>query len=468
MKRTLIILSIFMVISSISCAQKGYRIEVQIEGIADTTLLLGYHLGEKKFVADTAKVNSRGIAVFEGDSLLNGGMYIIIVPNKTYFDILLSSNQHFKVKTKIDNQLENLEFTNSPENNAFAKYQKFMNEKQKAMTDLRNEMQGVAQKSDEEKKFMDRMNELDKQVKTYWDQVIDENKGTFLASIIKSLKPIEIPEFQIPENTANADSLKWVLSYQYNQKHYLDNIDLADDRLMRTPFFQSRLDFYLDKVILPIPDSIIYYTDKIIEKTQSNKMMFQYVTSHLLTKYQASNIMGMDAVFVHIAEKYYLSGMANWLSNDIIEKIKNRVNELKPNLVGNIAPNITMAGLDNKTYSLHAIKAKVTIVYFWEPGCSHCKKVTPILIEKYNQYKDKGLEVFAVYTQGDMPKWKEYVEANKLTWLNVWDPYRNTDYHKLYDIYSTPVIFVLDANKKIIAKRIGIESIDSILEPLLK
>jgi hypothetical protein len=52
----------------------GYRIEVKIDGLKDTTLLLGYHFGEKKFVSDTARLDSNGVAIFEGDSLLKGGI----------------------------------------------------------------------------------------------------------------------------------------------------------------------------------------------------------------------------------------------------------------------------------------------------------------------------------------------------------------------------------------------------------
>lgn len=468
MKKALTILVILTLGASLSYAQKGYRFEVRIDGLKDTTLLLGYHLGDKKFVADTAKVNSKGVAIFESDTLLHGGMYIVILPQRSYFDFLVSNNQRFSMHTQIDNLLDNLKFTGSPENTAFLGYQQFMNEKQKTIGEIRNKLQNVTPKSDSEKELMDQMAALDQQVKANWDRIIKENPGTFLASIISSLKPIDIPEFNIPSEASNPDSLRWVMSYTYNQKHYLDNINLSDDRLMRTPFFQHRLDFYFDKVLLPIPDTIKLYVDKVIERTASNNKMYQYVLSQLLTKYQSSNIMGMDAVFVHIAEKYYLSGRAKWLSADIIDKIRTRVNELKPNLIGNTAPNFRMTSLANRVIDLHSIKAKATILYFWEPSCSHCKKVTPILREKYEQYKSKGLEVVAVYTQGDMPKWKEYVDNNKLTWINVWDANRATNYHKLYDIYSTPVIYVLDADKKIVAKRIGIESLDSILEGLLK
>jgi thiol-disulfide isomerase/thioredoxin len=174
--------------------------------------------------------------------------------------------------------------------------------------------------------------------------------------------------------------------------------------------------------------------------------------------------MGMDAVFVHIAEKYFLSGQTPWITEETKGKIADRVADLKPNLIGQIAPNFRMSTIGGGVQELHKVKAEVTVVYFWEPSCSHCKKVTPQLRDIYNKYKDKGLEVVAVYTQGEKDKWSEYVDTNKLTWINVWDPTRVSRYHKLYDIYSTPVMYVLDKDKKIVAKRIGVESLERFIE----
>lgn len=471
MKRLFIITSIILSISLSACAQ-GYKIEVEIDGIKDTTLLLGYHFGEKKFVADTAQVNSAGVAIFEGDSLLPGGMYIVILPQQTFFDILLSNNkpsdQQFGVSTSADNMLEDLKFTKSPENTAFANYQRFMSEKQKQMTDLHSQMQNAGEDKEKEQEVIKKINALDKEVKAYWDKVISENPGTFLANIIKSMKPIEFPDFNIPENAANADSLRWVKSYTFNQRHFFDNIDLTDDRLIRTPFFQNRIETYFDRVLLPIPDTVIHYGDDLIERTKSNPEMFQFMISHLFGKYQNSSIMGMDAVFVHLAEKYYLSGEVKWISESIKKRIADRVSELKPNLLGQVAANISMKDINNKTVELHSLNSKVTIVYFWEPKCSHCKKVTPQLKEIYQKYKTKGVEVFAVYTQNEKSTWTDYVNKNSLDWINVWDPTRISQYHKLFDIYSTPIIYVLDKDKKIIAKNIGIESLERFIEEGLK
>lgn len=454
-----------------ACAQnkQAYRIEVNLSDLKDTTLLLGYHFGEKKFIADTAQLDSQGKAVFMGDTLLPGGMYIVVLPQRSYFDILVGDNQNFSLSTSASNSLEDLTFTGSSENTSFANYQRFMGKKQEQMNQLRTQIQQNEGNAEKEKEITEEIKKLDKEVNTYWDKIIKENPNTLFANIIKSLKPIEFPEFEIPEDASNADSLRWVLSYQYNQNHFFDNIELTDSRFIRTPFFQSRIDAYFDKTLLPIPDTIIAYADKLIDQVRDNQEMFQYIISHLFSKYQNSAIMGMDAVFVHLAEEYYLSGEMKNISESLKQKIAERVADLKPNLIGQIAPNVSMRDSNNKLRELHAVEAKVTIIYFWEPSCSHCKKVTPELRKLSNKYKDKGISVFAVYTQGEQERWMDYIKEKEITnWINVWDPYRSTNYHKLYDIYSTPILYILDKDKRIIAKRIGIESLERFIEEELK
>jgi thiol-disulfide isomerase/thioredoxin len=179
--------------------------------------------------------------------------------------------------------------------------------------------------------------------------------------------------------------------------------------------------------------------------------------------------MGMDNVFVHIAEEYYITGKADWISDETMEKLKEEVAKHRFNLVGNIAQDLKMETINEEYERLHEIKAKFTLVYFFEPHCGHCKKVTPEVHKLYQEYDREDFEVFAVYTQGDKTEWLEYIhDKGYEDWINVWDPYNLTNFRFFYNIYSTPTLYLLDKDKKIIAKRIGAETLRSILEIELK
>lgn len=463
--RRLVFLLVFAFIGLSTFAQKSaYRIEVQVEGLKDTSLLLGYHFGDKKFVSDTAKVNSKGVAVFTGDSLLKGGIYLVILPGKTYFEVLISDNQQFGIKTTKDKFHENLKFINSPENDAFLEYQRFMIDMQAKNKDLSTQMKEALKDSVKSHELKAKLDDLNADVVKYWNSIIETHKGKLLASLVKAMKNVEIPEFSIPKETPKYDSLQWVHSYQFNKLHYFDNIDFTDSRLLRTPILEGKINSYFDRVLIPHPDSIIPQAISLVEKSKVNKEVFQYVLSFLVNKFQTSERMGMDGVFVALSEKYYLTNQAWWADQKLVDKIAERVKALKPNLIGNVAPDLWLPNPYGQYYRLSEIKAKVTVVYFWDPECGHCKKVTPELKKTYDKFKSKGLEVFAVFTQGDQPKWMEYINKNDLNFINVWDPTFSSNFRNLYDIYSTPVMFVLDQNKKIVLKRISVETLNSYLE----
>ena len=122
-------------------------------------------------------------------------------------------------------------------------------------------------------------------------------------------------------------------------------------------------------------------------------------------------------------------------------------------------------------FQLLDIKAKFIILYFWESDCGHCKTATPILYEAYGRLKPKGVEVVAVSTLGGEDgkvKWANYINENGFyDWINAWNPYDFT-YKTIYDIPSTPQLFILDEERKIIAKRIGPEQAEKIIEAILK
>jgi thiol-disulfide isomerase/thioredoxin len=125
-----------------------------------------------------------------------------------------------------------------------------------------------------------------------------------------------------------------------------------------------------------------------------------------------------------------------------------------------------------KYINMYDVKAKYTVVVFWDHGCGHCKKEIPKLMEVYkNKLKAKGVAVYAVESEEKPKEWKKFISENKLNgWIHVQelDNYKRAVTKKIYDIYSTPVIYLLDENKIIRAKRIDAEQIEGIIDMLEK
>ena len=130
-----------------------------------------------------------------------------------------------------------------------------------------------------------------------------------------------------------------------------------------------------------------------------------------------------------------------------------------------------MVDTSGNRVSLYDVKAKYTVVIFWDHGCGHCKKEVPKLSDIYKtKLKQKGVEVYAIETENKPDEWKKFIREHQLEWINVNEPddYNRAVTKKFYDIYSTPVIYLLDENKIIKAKRIDTEQLGGFIDMLEK
>jgi thiol-disulfide isomerase/thioredoxin len=310
--------------------------------------------------------------------------------------------------------------------------------------------------------------EHEKRMLEFLKSTAGKKPGSFLSLLVKALIPVEVPEFKIPDNGLNADSLRWIAGYSYNRDHFFDNIDLSDSRLVRTPILHNRLSTYFSKVLIQHPDSLSRMIPIIVDKTEGDSVMFRYLVVFLFNHFRESPIMGHDGITVKIIDDYYLSGRANWINQETFESLSEDANRLRTNLIGKKAVDLVMETYSGQHKSIYDIKKDFTIVYFWEPNCGHCKTSTPKLKELYNKYKAKDIEVFAVCTQDNREEWEAYIAEHQLDWINAWDPDRSTHFDFFYNVNATPLIYILNKEKIIIAKKIGVENIEGFLNDYRK
>jgi thiol-disulfide isomerase/thioredoxin len=465
MKKTIIAIFLFIIsFYSYSQLKSGYEIDININGLRDSAIYLAYHLGDKQYIKDTVSLDKKGHCIFAGNELLPQGIYMIVLPGKKYFEILISKDQIFSISCIYSNYINTLNFTGSDENSAFIEYQKKWMLMQQQAASIAKRAQNNKQNPDSLKLLTSMQKEQEYKMKAYLKSVINTNNGNLLSTLVKALLPLEIPEFPVPYTSKNPDSVRWVINYNYNKDHFFDNIDLTDERLLRTPILQARLNAFFTNVVIQSPDSINKEIDKIIVKCQGNYKVFQFVAVYLFNHFRESEIMGHDAVIVKLADDIYLSGKADWVSKEFKDDLRRQVDLMRPNLIGLKAENLIMDSYKGIFVSLYDIEKEFTILYFWEPDCGHCKEATPKLRDYYNKVKSENIEVFAICTTSDRAKWTKYIEENKLQWINGWDPQRKSHFDFYYNIQSTPMIYILDRNKKIIAKKLAVEDITSFIE----
>ena len=454
----------FLSVLAFGQVNKGYEISFKIDGLSDSTVYLAYHLGDKQYLKDSVRLDKSGNGLFKGKEPLPQGIYMIVLPGRKYFEMLIPDDQIFSVTCNYQDYFKTLKFSGSDENSAFLDYQT----KWVSMQDEANRIDNRVQKNKSNNDSIRVLSELRKnqedKMKVFLNEVINKNKGSLLALLIKAMLPIEVPPIVLPANTINPDSVKWIRSYLYNKDHFFDNIDFNDERLLRTPILQGKLNAFFSNTVIQLADSINKEIDKIIQKCSGNHKVFQFVSVYLFNHFRESEIMGHDAVMVKLADDIYLSGKAEWTTPEWRENLRKEVDRIRPNLIGQKGHELIMETFAGPYASLYDIKKDFTILYFWEPNCGHCQEATPKLKVYYDKVKNDGIEVFTVCTQSDRAKWEKYISDNNLTWINGWDPKRLTNFDYYYNVQSTPTIYILDKNKVIIAKKLSVESIGPFIE----
>ena len=242
------------------------------------------------------------------------------------------------------------------------------------------------------------------------------------------------------------------------RKHFWDYTDLNSKSTLINPFFEKNRKIYYEQVLGHDPDTVIKHMNRLFNSSMDEQVRKVFVSTATYY-YETSNYMGEDKVFVWLAQTYYNSGFADWMDKDDLAKIKDKSDGLSTELIGNPARDFAFDTKDRGRIKLSEVQSPITILYFWDSTCGHCKKETPRLKKFYEEYKDKGVEVVAITLENEFTSWNKYIDQNELTWINGYESnFERPNFLWYYYIPSTPKKLVLDKDKKIIAKNLDVET----------
>ena len=378
-------------------AQDGHKIEIKIKDYdAEYCFLTGYYGKKKYIIKDTLFRIKKGLYIAEGDEPLATGLYAVLLPPKNLpFELMISSedDQHFSIESDTLDLIKNLKIKGSEENSAFYDYLRFTGEKRLEIQTLQKEAEGEENKK-KKQKIADKISTLKETISQYQQDYISKHKGWLSAAMLKASTDVKVPD--PAEKLTEEEESKYRMHYYRN--HYFDNLDFSDDRLLRSPVYFQKIDFFLNKLTYQIPDSLNKSVDYILGKARANDKLYRYTVFEMVSRYGNSKIVGMDAVFVHIVENYVQGQTFEDVDEDNVAKIIKTAREFKPLLIGKKAPNITMQTIEGQDIKLYDMDADYTVLYIWDSDCGHCKKVAPEMVRFYENYKDKGVEIFAICT----------------------------------------------------------------------
>ena len=219
--------------------------------------------------------------------------------------------------------------------------------------------------------------------------------------------------------------------------NFWDGIEAFDGPTNENPILAAQLDFYFDKIVAPLPDSITLEINRLIERTESNADLRDFILWHLLEKYRHPEYMSQDQVFVWLYDQYFSRLGIKDLHETNLALIRDKAETFRRLALFHLAPNIAV----NDSVDLHSIESEYTVLFFYDHDCDLCQQEMQDLDSVLETHPEIKLVAIDLNT----------------------DDVRVDSLYELYDIETTPLIYVLDKNKRIIAKKIRARQIPLIL-----
>ena len=229
---------------------------------------------------------------------------------------------------------------------------------------------------------------------------------------------------------------------------------------------------YFDSLSLTLPaDSICTKVDSLIvqggsaeQKSRIAGLAFDY--------FSGSSLMGMDAVAVHIADRWFLSRELKWSDEATFPMLYTYAEFNRQSLIGKPAPELNMESYEGGTVSTRTGDGSYKILYFYDETCGTCREQTAQLVSLLKGYDGEAVSLYAINSMGDRTTWKPYIDeyfaqiptGRKMAVYNLTDPEDRNDWRRKYGVLKTPTMVLIDPDNVIVGRQLDCNALAQLLK----
>ena len=443
-----------------SSASGPANFEITVNGCpAGMVQMIGFY-ADNVFRVDSALVNAKGQFSFANPNGYPEGLYTLQLPGGLAMQLLLGEDQEFSMEGQYQNVNESMQVKGCLENELLYQNLRFQAQLDPQLQNLNTQLRSLQKGTPAHEAMRQEIADLSRQRTEHIQSFKTQYpKALFTKYKLAGQNPPQpdVSQLRTPEDIARS-----VSSFR---KALWENVDFGDERLLRTPVIFSKLKRYMNPLTAQQPDSIILSASYLLDKVVGSPKFYEFFANWIMIQYEPSEttLMDPEAVYVHMMQHYFTYDRAHWADSATIYSLQLRAREMAGSLVGHKALDVQAPNEKGELKSILEIKAPYIIVYLFDPECTLCAEETPRLVAFYNQWKNRGVEVFSIVLNADEAGWKDYIRKNNLNWINVFDPTNQSFYGKYY-VDHTPEIYVLNPDRTIIAKNLKVEQIAAVIE----
>lgn len=249
------------------------------------------------------------------------------------------------------------------------------------------------------------------------------------------------------------------------RQHYFDRMDFTDTSLLRTTVFPNKAISYLSLYSnnrlsqKQLEMEFIKAVTIMLSATSVNTEVYKFFLDYLVGGFDKYHF---DEVITYIAENFQdpYSCEDQKRKSSLQKKLEN----FKKIAIGKQAPEFSLPDTKGNQIPLSALTAEYTLIVFYSIDCQHCRDMMPRLKTLYDNQRPRKFEILAISLDTNRTAWLDFIQTGKYNWINISDLMGfSGPVADLYNIYATPSIFLLDRDKKIIAKPISFRDLDQVL-----
>lgn len=438
----LFFLSIFSFFISVSINAQTYSINGTINGSANSNIYLMRILGQNQKIVDTAFSSQEGSFEFKLTKDSPIGMYAIVGGTKQIIE-LIYNKENIRFISSGSDAADNVQIIESIENLIWYDYLYLKGFNQYKLEVIESILLNYPPDDEYYEISEIKYKQIQDLITNRSLELANNNPETFSSKLIL----VDKPNFA-PSELGDFEKQEYLIS------HHFDNTDFSDSLLLVSNILTSKIVNYLGLYQRPglsqeqLEDRLIMAVDSILDKAIVDQQVYESVISFLVKGFET---IGFERGLEHIAEQNQLSELC--VNTESKTKLEHRMEVIKKLAIGKTAPNFTATDINGNLINLNEINAEKTILVFWASWCPHCLEVMPVLREYYNSTSREELEIIAISVDEFEKEFSEAVISHNLNWTNIaelkgW----NGEIITQYGINATPSIFILDKEKKILAK----------------
>lgn len=201
-----------------------------------------------------------------------------------------------------------------------------------------------------------------------------------------------------------------------------------------------------------IDNALLYSKNFIQEYNESPVAAYVYIMNFI----EDADVQELDSI---------LEVFAPIASSDFVVAIKQRADVVRVSGKGAEAPEIKLLNPAGEEVLLSSLRGKYVLIDFWASWCQPCMVEMPNVIAQYNEYKEKGFEIFGVSLDRQRDDWTTTIEKNQMNWVHGWD--MDGAIANTYGVTGIPHTVLLDREGRIIEKNLRGEALQAKLAELL-